>query len=99
MKKILKKWREIRDQDTIEHLTIPRMPLFVFGILLLVLQTVIIFFSFSFLLQIAGILLAALIILPWQYYRVWKRYYSLVWPILVQTLSIIAAIYIKVRFI
>lgn len=99
MKKILKKWREIRDQDTIEHLTIPRMPLFVFGILLLVLQTVIIFFSFSFLLQIAGILLAALIILPWQYYRIWKRYYSLVWPISIQILAIIGAIYVKVRFL
>ena len=99
MKKILEKWREIRDQDTIEHLTIPRVPLFVFGVLILSLQTVIIFFSFGFLLQIAGILLAAIIILPWQYYKIWKRYYSLVWPILIQILAIIGAIYVKVRFL
>ena len=98
MKKTWKKWREIRDQDNIEHLTIPRIPLLVFGILLLLLQTVIIFFSFGFLLQIAGILLAALIILPWQYYLIWKRYYSLVWPIIIQILAIIGAIYVKVRF-
>ncbi len=99
MKKIWEKWREIRDQDTIEHLTIPRIPLLVFGILLLLLQTVIIFFSFSFLLQIAGILLVAIILLPIQYYLIWKRYYSLVWPVLVQVLAIIGAIYVKVRFL
>ena len=98
MKKIWKKWRDIRDQDNIEHLTIPRIPLLVFGILLLILQTVIIFFSFNLLLQIAGLLLVAIILLPRQYYRVWKRYYSLVWPILIQVLAIIGAIYVKVRF-
>ena len=99
MKKIWEKWREIRDQDNIEHLTIPRIPLLVFGILLLLLQTVIVFFSFSLLLQISGILLVAIILLPIQYYLIWKRYYSLVWPVLVQVLAIIGAIYIKVRFL
>lgn len=99
MKKLLEKWREIINQDNTEHLAIPRGMLFIWGLFILIFQTATILFSFDLLLQISGALWVVIIFLSRQYYIVWKRYYSLVWPILVQTLSIIAAIYIKVRFL
>jgi len=97
VKKILGKWRKICFQDNIEHLNIPRVMLFGWGILLLGVHTCAVFWSFSLLLQISGPLWVMIILLYRQYYLIWKRYYSLIWPILAQVLSIVVAIYIKVK--
>ena len=97
MKNILEKWREICSQDHIEHLNIPRTLLFVWGMLILVFQTVALFLSFNLFLHVAGTLWVIIIILSRQYYLIWRRYYSIVWPIIAQVLSIVAAIYIKAR--
>lgn len=97
MKKILEKWREICLQDNIEHLNIPRAMLFGWGILLLAIQICVVFFSFNLLLQISGPLWVIIILLSRKYYLIWRRYYSLIWPILAQVLSIIVTIYIKVK--
>ena len=99
MKRILEKWREINLQDHTERLNIPRAILFCWGTLICFLQTVAVFFSTNLLLFIAGPLWVIIIILSRQYYRIWRRYYSVVWPIIAQVLSIVAAFYIKICFL
>lgn len=99
MKKLLEKWRALCEQDYTEHLSVPRITLFCWGAFLFLVQTVTILASFTLLLQISGVLWILIYLLFRQYYRIWKRYYSLVWPILAHVVSVIVAIYIKVRFL
>ena len=79
------------------HLTIPRGILFGWGMLILTLQTLSVLAPLEVFLQIAGMVWFILFIMFRQYCRVWKRYYSLFWPIFVHLTALVAAIYIKAR--
>jgi len=97
VKNIFEKWWEICTQDHVERLTVPRTMLFARGLLILVIQTVVVFLGFNLLLQISGPMWAIVILMSLQHYRIWKRYYSLVWPILVQAVVLVVTIYIKLK--
>jgi len=99
MKNFIERWRNICEQNNIEHLNIPRGMLFAWGLFVLTVQTLTVLLSSRLFLPYLGILLPLITFLFRQYYLIWKRYYSLAWPILVQILVVFAAIYIKVRFI
>ena len=80
------------------HLTIPRGILFGWGLMILVLQTLAVLAPLEIFLQIAGLVWMLLFLLFRQYFRVWRRYYSLFWPIIVHLSALIAAIYVKARY-
>ena len=98
MKKFFEKWWEICSQVHIERLAIPRTMLFLRGILILVIQTFVVFFGFNLLLQISLPLWAIVVLMSLQHYRIWKRYYSLVWPISVQMVLLVLTVYIKLKW-
>ncbi len=99
MQDFLDKWREICNSDNIEHLTVPRGMLFGCGSMILILQTLSIFVRVEIFVQFAGWGWLILFFLFRQYCRIWKRYYSVFWPIFVHTAALVAAIYIKVRYL
>ena len=80
------------------HLTIPRGILFGWGTMILVLQTLSVLVPLEVFLQVAGMVWLLLYLLFRQYCRVWRRYYSLFWPILVHLSALIAAICVKARY-
>lgn len=98
MKNFFEKWWEICSNDHIAHLAIPRMMLFLRGMLVLVVQTIVVFFGFNLLLQISGPLWAIVVLMSLQHYRIWKRYYSLVWPVLIQMVLLAVTIYVKLKW-
>lgn len=81
------------------HLTIPRGILFGWGSLILALQTLSVLAPLEVFLQIAGMVWFILFIMFRQYCRVWRRYYSLFWPIFFHSAALIAAIYVKARYL
>lgn len=93
------KWSCIVNSDSIEHLTIPRLLLFGWGTMLLALQTLAILVNLEIVIHIVGWMWLFLFLLFRQYCRVWKRYYSLFWPIFVHAAALVTAIYIKVRYL
>lgn len=99
MSNFIDKWREICTGDNIEHLTIPRTILFGWGMMILLLQTVAILVRFEIFIQFAGWGWIIIFFLFRQYCRIWKRYYSVFWPILIQLLALVAAVYIKARYL
>ncbi len=99
MSNFIDKWREICTGDNIEHLTVPRGLLFCWGMMILVLQTVSILVRFEIFVQFAGWAWLIIFFLFCQYCRIWKRYYSVFWPILIQLLALVAAVYIKARYL
>lgn len=80
------------------HLTIPRAMLFGWGTIILVLQTVSVLLPFEVFLQVAGMVWMIIFVMFRQYCRVWRRYYSLFWPILVHLSALIATICVKARY-
>lgn len=90
-------WRLVVISESIEHLTIPRGALIGWGIMILVLQTLAVLTPIEAFLQIAGLVWALLFLLFRQYCRVWRRYYSLFWPIFIHVSALFAAICIKAR--
>lgn len=94
----LEKWRDICNRENIEHLTIPRAMLFGWGMLLLLAQTIIVLAFSGVFVLIVGVPFLIWIILFRQYYLIWKRYYSPVWPIMIHMLAFFATIFINVRF-
>ena len=99
MNNFIEKWREICTSDIIEHLTVPRPMLFGWGTMILILQTVSILVRIEIFVQFIGWILLMVFFLFQQYCRVWKRYYSLFWPIFVHLTALVAAIYIKARYL
>ncbi len=99
MRDFLDEWSKICNSDNIEHLTVPRVTLFGWGMMILILQTISIFVRFEIFLQFAGWAWIILFFLFRQYCRIWKRYYSVFWPVAVHTAALIAAIYIKARYL
>ena len=97
-KKYTDKWNLVVADQNIEHITIPRVILFSWGLMILVLQTLAVLASLEIFLQIAGLVWMLLFLLFRQYCRVWRRYYSLFWPIFIHSAALIAAIYLKARF-
>lgn len=90
-------WRLVVISESIEHLTIPRGALIGWGIMILVLQTLAVLTPIEAFLQIAGLVWALLFLLFRQYCRVWRRFYSLFWPIFIHVSALVAAICIKAR--
>ena len=99
MSNFFDKWREICDGDNIEHLTIPRTILFGWGLMILILQTLSIFVRIEIFVQFAGWAWLIIFFLFRQYCRIWKRYYSVFWPILIHILALVAAVYIKAGYL
>lgn len=99
--KILEKytdsWRLVVIGESIEHLTIPRGVLIGWGIMILFLQTLAVLAPIEFFLQIAGLVWTLLFLLFRQYCRVWRRYYSLFWPLFIHLSALAAAILLKAR--
>ncbi len=93
------KWLSIVRNDSIEHLTIPRGMLFGWGTMILILQTLSIFARIEIFMQIAGMVWLLIFFLFRQYCRIWKHYYSVFWPILIHFLALVAAVYIKARYL
>ncbi len=81
------------------HLTIPRGMLFGWGTMILILQTLSVLAPLEVFLQVAGMVWFILFIMFRQYCRVWRRYYSLFWPICVHLSAFAAAIYVKARYL
>lgn len=96
---VFDKWHSVCEQDNIEHLTIPRSMLLCWGMLLLVFQVIIILACSGLFVLISGVPYIIWIYLFRSYYMVWKRYYSIIWPILVHILVFTITIYISVRFL
>ena len=90
-------WRLVVISESIEHLTIPRGALIGWGIMILVLQTLAVLTPIEAFLQIAGLVWALLFLLFRQYCRVWRRYYSLFWPLFIHLSALAAAILLKAR--
>lgn len=99
MQNIIDKWREICDDDNIEHLTIPRAILLGWGLMILLLQTLSIFVRIEIFVQFAGWAWLIIFFLFRQYCRIWKRYYSVFWPIFIHLLALAAATYIKAGYL
>ena len=99
MNNFIEKWREICTSDVIEHLNVPRPMLFGWGTMILILQTVSILVRIEIFVQFIGWILLMVFFLFQQYCHVWKRYYSLFWPIFVHLTALVAAIYIKARYL
>ena len=97
-KKYTDKWNLVVADQNIEHITIPRVILFGWGLMILVLQTLAVLASLEIFLQIAGLVWMLLFLLFRQYCRVWRRYYSLFWPIFIHSAALVAAIFIKARY-
>ena len=99
--KILEKytdsWRLVVISESIEHLTIPRGVLIGWGIMILFLQTLAVLAPIEIFLQIAGLIWTLLFLLFRQYCRVWRRYYSLFWPLFIHLSALAAAILLKAR--
>lgn len=99
--KILEKytdsWRLVVISESIEHLTIPRGVLIGWGIMILFLQTLAVLAPIEIFLQIAGLVWTLLFLLFRQYCRVWRRYYSLFWPLFIHLSALAAAILLKAR--
>ena len=99
--KILEKytdsWRLVVISESIEHLTIPRGVLIGWGIMILFLQTLAVLAPIEIFLQIVGLVWALLFLLFRQYCRVWRRYYSLFWPLFIHLSALAAAILLKAR--
>lgn len=98
-KKYTDKWNLVVASQNIEHIATPRGILFGWGTLILALQTLSVLAPLEVFLQIAGMVWFILFIMFRQYCRVWKRYYSLFWPIFVHLTALVAAIYIKARYL
>ena len=99
MSNFFDKWREICDGDNIEHLTIPRVILFGWGLMILLLQTLSIFVRIEIFVQFAGWAWLIIFFLFHQYCRIWRHYYSVFWPIFIHLLALAATLYIKVRYL
>ena len=99
MSNFIDKWRDICNSNNIERLTVPRAMLFGWGAMILILQTVSVLVRIEIFLQFAGWALIIIFLLFLQYCRVWKRYYSVFWPIFVHTAALVAAICIKARYL
>ena len=97
-KKYTDKWNLVVASQNIEHIAIPSGILFGWGLMILVLQTLAVLAPLEIFLQIAGLVWMLLFLLFRQYFRVWRRYYSLFWPIIVHLSALIAAIYVKARY-
>lgn len=99
--KILEKytdsWRLVVISESIEHLTIPRGVLIGWGIMILFLQTLAVLAPIEIFLQIAGLVWTLLFLLFRQYCRIWRRYYSLFWPLFIHLSALAAAILLKAR--
>ncbi len=91
------KWSAVANNTV--HLTIPRGILFGWGTMIIVLQTLSVFAPLEVFLQIAGMVWILLFLMFRQYCRVWRRYYSLFWPIFVHLSALAAAIYVKARYL
>ena len=91
------KWNLVVSSQSIEHLVIPRGIIIGWGVMILVLQTLAVLAPLEVFLQIAGLVWMLLFLLFRQYCRVWRRYYSLFWPIFIHTAALAAAICIKAR--
>ena len=98
-KKYTDKWNLVVASQNIEHIAIPRGILFGWGLMILVLQTLAVLAPLEIFLQIAGLVWMLLFLLFRQYCRVWRRYYSLFWPIFIHSAALIAAIYVKARYL
>ena len=90
-------WRLVVISESIEHLTIPRGILIGWGIMILILQTLAVLAPLGIFLQIAGLVWTLLFLLFRQYCRIWRRYYSLFWPLFIHITALAAAICIKAR--
>ena len=98
MRNFIDEFRDVCNRENIEHLTIPRAILFGWGLLLLLAQTTIVLACSGVFVLISGVLWLIWIIFFRQYYLVWKRYYSPVWPIMIHMLAFFATVFISVRF-
>jgi hypothetical protein len=97
LEKYTDRWRLVVISESIEHLTIPRGVLIGWGIMILFLQTLAVLAPIEFFLQIAGLVWTLLFLLFRQYCRVWRRYYSLFWPLFIHLSALAAAILLKAR--
>lgn len=87
------KWDAVVNQTV--HLTIPRVMLLGWGTMILTIQTITILVPLEIFLQIAAAVWLIIFILFRQYCNVWRRYYSLFWPIFIHSAALVAAIFIK----
>ena len=97
LEKYTDRWRLVVISESIEHLTIPRGVLIGWGIMILFLQTLAVLAPIEIFLQIAGLVWTLLFLLFRQYCRVWRRYYSLFWPLFIHLSALAAAILLKAR--
>ena len=86
---LIKKWKEIYSSEQISHINIPRKEIFIlFGIILSI-QTAI-FFVFSGIFIIIAVILFVLVACLFAIFmKIWRKYYSAIWIILVQLIWIV----------